>query len=246
MNTPSPWKQPPKNAPRRAPSPVMWLVIVAVLTAALIVFLMFRYPQALDGEDARMEMVYRVLLLAFLVSALGVRWRARPGDALKHIATWLLIGAVIFLGYSFRHEFFSLKDRLAAELLPHRGLVEGQAVTFTARTGGHFVIEAKVDGVNIRFLVDTGASDVMLSPADARRLGFDLSALSFTRPYRTANGSVMGAPVRLNSIAVGPIVVENVRASVNGAEMNESLLGMSFLERLSSFEVSGDRLTMRP
>ena len=115
-----------------------------------------------------------------------------------------------------------------------------------AGLGGHFVVEIEVNGIAIRFLVDTGASDVILSPADAARLGFNLSDLRYIRTYRTANGIVQGAPVRLDRVAVGPIALTNVRASVNGAPMRRSLLGMSFLSRLSGYEVRDDRLTLRP
>ena len=101
-----------------------------------------------------------------------------------------------------------------------------------------------MNGVALRFLVDTGASDVVLGPADARRLGFDVAALDYSRRYRTANGVVFGAPVTLDRVRVGPIALDDVRASVNGAEMARSLLGMSFLGRLKGYEVSDDVLTL--
>ena len=108
------------------------------------------------------------------------------------------------------------------------------------------MVEALVDGTALRFLVDTGATDVVLSPADAQRLGFDLSSLSFTQLYNTANGTVRGAPVRLRNVSLGPIQLRDVRASINEAPMRSSLLGMSFLGRLSSFEIRGDSLTLIP
>ena len=119
------------------------------------------------------------------------------------------------------------------------------AISFRANAQGHFVVEADVDGTALRFLVDTGASDVSLSPADAERLGFDLAGLDYTRRYRTANGMIRGAPVRLARVAIGPIVLDDVRASVNEAAMKHSLLGMSFLERLSGYEVARETLTLR-
>jgi aspartyl protease family protein len=130
--------------------------------------------------------------------------------------------------------------------MPQRGVVEGGAVSFRTAKGGHFVIEAEINGVALRLLVDTGASDLVLSPADARRLGFDVAALDYSRRYRTANGIVFGAPVMLGRVRVGPIALDDVRASVNGAKMARSLLGMSFLGRLSGYEVSDDTLTLKP
>ena len=239
---PGPWRKPP-----RKPRPVwIWFVAASGITAALVAYLMSRYPEALYSEGAKIGIVHRLLWLAFLLGSLVLLWRPRPGAALKQAALWLAIGAFVFLAYSFRFEAVALKDRMMAELLPHQGMVEDGAITFSVRAGGHFVVEADVDGTLVRFMVDTGASTVVLTPADAERLGFDLSALSFDRVFQTANGTVMGAPVRLGRVAIGPIALENVRATVNGAAMDQSLLGMSFLSRLSGYEVSGDRLTLRP
>ena len=94
--------------------------------------------------------------------------------------------------------------------------------------------------------MDTGASDIVLSPADAARAGFERSELAFNRQYQTANGIGWGAPVVLRSIEAGAIRFRGVAASVNDAPMSESLLGMSFLDRLAGFEVRGDSLILRP
>jgi len=76
-------------------------------------------------------------------------------------------------------------------------------------------------------------------------LGINVETLNFSRRYATANGVVFGAPIRLDKIEIGPIVVKAVRASVNGADMRRSLLGMSFLERLNGFNISKNILTLR-
>ncbi len=103
-----------------------------------------------------------------------------------------------------------------------------------------------MDGVRIVFLVDTGASEVVLAPDDAARMGFDPGRLDYTDIVNTANGTRRSAPVRLGAIAIGPIQVHDVRAGVNEAAMGQSLLGLSFLGRLSGYAVEGDRLTLRP
>jgi aspartyl protease family protein len=98
----------------------------------------------------------------------------------------------------------------------------------------------------VRFLIDTGASGVVLTPGDARRLGFDPRRLRYTRIAETANGTVRSAPIRLDFIAVGQIRMLDFPASVNEADMTDSLLGMSFLSRLRSFEVRDGLFIMRP
>jgi aspartyl protease family protein len=118
-------------------------------------------------------------------------------------------------------------------------------VEVRAGLGGHFTVTATVNGRPVDFLIDTGASDIVLSPADARRIGYDPDRLSFTRQYYTANGIGRGAPVRLDSLAIGPIAYDGLTASVNEAPMSESLLGMSFLRRLDSYEVRRDVMILR-
>ncbi len=239
---PDPWSQPPP--PSRGNG--WWVVVAVALLGALVFYLADRFPDAVADEGSRMNLLYRLAFLVMIGSGLVAHWKSRPGAALRHAGTWLMIGAVIFLAYSFRFEAGALWNRLAGELLPHRPTVHGEAVVVRARADGHFALEARVDGALVRFLVDTGASDVVLSPADAERLGFDTGTLRYTRTYHTANGTVAGAPVRLGYVAIGPLVVENVHASVNKAAMGQSLLGMSFLRRLSGYEVAGDRLVLHP
>lgn len=95
-------------------------------------------------------------------------------------------------------------------------------------------------------LVDTGASTVVLKPADAARAGIDTRSLSYTAAVQTANGTAYAAPVRLRSIAIGPIELRDIEALVaKPGSINENLLGMSFLRRLRSYEFSKDFLTLR-
>lgn len=226
-----------------------WLLLVlgAVLLGALILLLASAFPDALMAGDGQMRLTHSLLIVALVAGSAILHGRFRAAQAARHAAIWLAIGAVLLLAYSFRHEARDLGSRLLGELVPSRAQVgPGGAVALRASSHGHFVAEALVNGIPVRFLVDTGASDVVLSPADADRLGFDASRLSFTRTYRTANGTVRGAPVRLQEVAIGPIVLRDVAASVNGAAMDRSLLGMSFLSRLGGYDVSRDTLTLRP
>ena len=96
-----------------------------------------------------------------------------------------------------------------------------------------------------RFLVDTGASDIVLSPSDAKRLGVDVAQLQFTQDYETANGVGRGAPYTIERLTVGPVLMTVVPASINQTPMESSLLGMTFLKRLDGFEVRGRKLYLR-
>jgi len=122
-------------------------------------------------------------------------------------------------------------------------------VALRSSSGGHFLALAEVavadKAARVRFLVDTGASDVALTRDDAKRLGLDLDRLRFDVPYSTANGTSMGARVRLNRIVIGDIAVDNVSGSVVSGQLEQSLLGMSFLRRLSGFEIRGEEMILR-
>jgi aspartyl protease family protein len=120
------------------------------------------------------------------------------------------------------------------------------SVMLVADPSGHFFLTSIVEGVGVRMVVDTGASIVSLSQEDASRAGINLEPSKFTAKVSTANGVILAAPVMLKEIAIGDISVRNVAAVVMPKQaLQVSLLGMSFLSRLSSYEVTGSRLTLR-
>ena len=106
-------------------------------------------------------------------------------------------------------------------------------------------MNARVDGIGLRFLVDTGATSVVLSKEDARRLGIDPASLSYDRTVQTANGVTRAAPIRLRELAIGPIVETDVPALVNATPLPQPLLGMRLLERLGAVEIKSGRLTLQ-
>ena len=111
---------------------------------------------------------------------------------------------------------------------------------------GHYWAQAKIDGRAVRVLVDTGASVVALTRTDALRLGVDPEPGAFTGRVQTASGVVRAAPVQLNSVSVAGARVVGVEALVVEQGLEYSLLGMSYLGRLSAFEATPVGLTLRP
>ena len=110
---------------------------------------------------------------------------------------------------------------------------------------GHFLVEIAVNGTEVPFLVDTGASHVVLSRSDAARIGIDLGWLTYSHRAQTANGVVRLAPVELDEMRLGALELRDVVATVNEADMPISLLGMSFLGRLDGYEVRENHLILR-
>lgn len=122
----------------------------------------------------------------------------------------------------------------------------GGAAQIAKAADGHYWAQAQVDGRWVRFLVDTGASAVALTGDDARRLGIDLATLEYDRPVITANGPTKAATVTLGHVSVAGARVEDVRAMVVPEGLQTSLLGMSYLGRLSRFEATRTALILRP
>lgn len=110
---------------------------------------------------------------------------------------------------------------------------------------GHFYAEARVNDAPVRMMVDTGASMVILNPADAERIGFTAHESEFTARANTAGGVVRLKPVTLNRLAVGSLSVDNVPAMIAEEPMAVSLIGQSFLSRVESVEIAGDQIRMR-
>ena len=124
---------------------------------------------------------------------------------------------------------------------------EASEIVIKRAANGHFVLPVMVNGQAITFLVDTGASVVVLRPEDAKKLGFEERQLNYSQRVLTASGITYVAPVNLEEIRIGHLTVSNITAAVSKETMSiaVSLLGMSFLGRLRSYEVVGDRLILR-
>lgn len=230
----------------------VWFLVFAAALGALIAYLISNYPGAVDGPGDKANLIYYVLLgLLVGSSIIGFRGMSRRGMlanlsfAAKAGLAWVVIAVVLVLGYSYRSELGGIKNRILGEMAPASPIATRPGrIAVRAGPNGHFFIDAEVNGEPVRFLVDTGASDIVLSPADARRVGLDPGRLSYTRVYSTANGIVRGAPVTLRSLRVGPLRLSDMPASVNGAPMNGSLLGQSFLKRLKGYAVRNGVLTL--
>ncbi len=119
------------------------------------------------------------------------------------------------------------------------------AIALPRASDGHYYVTAEVNGTEIEFLVDTGASDIVLSRVDAARIGFDSDKLAFLGSARTANGVVPIAYGRLKTIRLGHHLDQAVSVSINGGEMDKSLLGMSYLGRFGRIEITQDQLILR-
>lgn len=225
---------------------VFWFVLFAILLGALTLLLWSRFPDALGTSEDKAYAFQYVAIGALVASGMLLGRRIGVGAALRSILLWGALAVLLILGYSYREELTAVAERVTGELRPSAGTLTGDhALSFRQSRGGHFLVEAKVGDVPLRFLVDTGASHVMLSRADAARLGLDPAHLRYTQRFATANGEALAAPVTLPSMTLGPVTFDNVRAYVSDGDFSGSLLGMSFLGRFRSYEVRDGTLTLR-
>lgn len=197
-----------------------------------------------DG-DTTARAIYLVLILALLFASLFAGWRIRGWEVMRYAGVWLLIGFFLVVAYAFRPEAQTIWNRIVGAAVPSEPLAgPGGSVNVRKAADGHYHVIAEVNGERIEMLVDTGASTVVLPASVAKDLGVDVDALSFTTPFDTANGRVMGANFRLKVVDIGGIVRRNVSASVV-PDLGKPLLGMSFINTLSSYSVSGDTMTFQ-
>ncbi len=236
-----PWGRPPRRR-----WPLAWLAAVVALLV-LVGVLLLLFPTALAREDNQIDLVYSVLVLAGLASGLIAHWRVGPGKVLRSVAIWIAVALVVVGLYGFRHELGAVAARIGDELNPSAARVgaDGAIVIRRARDG-HYYLDTKVNGVAIRFLVDTGATSVALTRADAKRLGFDPDRLDYTLRVGTAGGERWAAPLPPLEVAIGRLRLANVRAHVNDGGLEDSLLGMTVLSRFKSVAIEGDALTLKP
>ena len=238
-------------------APWRHFLLAGLIVAGLILLLYWLFADRLSGNQD-MRIVYMggflVLLLAGLIGRSSTTPLSSLGKTLGQLAFWGAMILLLIAGYSYRGELRPFADRILGELDPSRprtddSLSSAANAIFAKADDGQFHIRAEIGGVRRGHRhagagLDTGASDVMLTPADARRLGFNPASLAFTRRYETANGTVEGAPVTLPAVDIGPIHLTGVAASVSQSDGGSSLLGMSFLSRLSSFRIEGPKLTL--
>jgi aspartyl protease family protein len=186
--------------------------------------------------------------LFFLMAASIVEGFARHWTyGVQSIAVSGGVLIALLVTYASRDELQTVLDRAIGDIAVGRTVVtpEGEVVA-ARRMDGSFMVRGEVNGRETRFIFDTGASTVVLRAENAAALGFKPEALNYSVPVSTANGAALAAPVVIESLTVGAITERNVRALIaRTGVLHANLLGMTFLERLGSYEVRGNRLILR-
>lgn len=228
--------------------------VVSLLAILALVLLLARWSgfswegngEGDGGIQTLLHALWLSLLLAwFLAGTWGHFSTGRWRRTLTQAAAWAGIFLAAAVIHAYRFDLGRLKDRVLADLVPGRTVASAEGVIRVPRAGdGHYYLTVRVNGTPVRFLADTGASDIVLSSADARRAGYDPALLRYDRLFQTANGLGRGAGITIERLEVGELVLTDIRASVNEAALDTSLLGMAFFNRLRGYEVAGGMLTL--
>jgi aspartyl protease family protein len=199
---------------------------------------------ALSARDFG-SIAYKIVILIFIAVAVLTLFRESFMQAITAALIWVVIGLLLVIGYTYRFELKDVADRVLAELIPGHVISHGRTVEVARTSDGDFAIAAQINGARIPMVLDTGASSVVLTRDDAKAAGLPLEVLNYTVSIDTANGRTHAAPVTLDRLAIGGLEERSVEALVvQPGQLKTSLLGMSFLNRLQSWQVSGDRLLL--
>lgn len=193
------------------------------------------------STDQIMQLTYLVVLAAAIGGAAIVAGRRQWGKMAQQAAIWALIFVGVIGAYG-------LWEDIRSDIAPRQAIVEGGdsagSVVVPRGPDGHYHLSLTVNDTPIRFIVDTGATQIVLSQRDAMAAGLDPASLRYSGTALTANGMVRTAPVTLDRISLEGLTDRNIRAVVNEGAMENSLLGMSYLGLYSRIEIADDQLLL--
>jgi len=226
---------------------LLW-ILLTVLTIALLVLILQR-NEAVLADLAHLDaapLETKIMALALVGLIVLTLFRHRFSHALESALIWVAVATLLLLGYTYRLELSDVAERVLAELLPGRAATRGRTVEIARGSGGSFAVATQVNGAQVPMVLDTGASSIVLTHEAAKAAGLPLEVLAYSVNIDTANGRARAAPVTLDRVSVGGITERSVPALIApSGQLRTNLLGMSFLNRLESWEVRGDKLLLR-
>lgn len=184
------------------------------------------------------NLIYLVVLLTMVAGWFFMQNRDGLNKNLQYAAIW----AMIFVGGAAGVGLWQDISRDART--PQFSVAGSNQIVVPQDRGGHYYLTLQINGTAIPFVVDTGATEMVLTQRDAARAGIDLDNLNFLGRASTANGEVRTAFVRLDEVQLADVIDRGVSAVVNEGEMAQSLLGMGYLQRWGRIEISGGELIL--
>ena len=187
-----------------------------------------------DFDTSRL--IYLIVLLVMVAGWFLMQTREGLNKTLQHAAVW----AMIFVGGAAAVGLWQDISRPASQTR----MTDAGQIIVPRSADGHYYLTAQINGADVRFVLDTGATDMVLTQSDARRAGLDPDQLTYLGRANTANGEVRTAFVRLDAVQLGDVTDRDVAAVVNGGQMEDSLLGMGYLQRWGRLEITNGELIL--
>jgi aspartyl protease family protein len=225
----------------------LWILVMGFSLA--VVVMASGSGQGTIGDLTTGDFASLLVKLAWLVLVGGVLialFRDHITKAIESAVWWIVIALVLMLGYTYRFQLHDIADHVMAELVPGHVADNGRTVALARAQSSDFQVTTDVNGHSIPMILDTGASSMVLTNEAAKAIGLPVEVIKYSVNIATANGHTKAAEVTLDTVAVGSIIEHSVPALIaQPGQLKTSLLGMSFLNRLQSWEVRGDRLVLR-
>ena len=190
------------------------------------------------------NVIYILILIALLF--MGFSRKEMPIKKIfEYAGLWIVFALVALVLYSYRFEIFEVKNRVFADLFPSQAINKNhQQLTINISQDGHYYINVRIKNFPVRFMIDTGASDVVIDEKIALKLGYDLRNIRYDKIFQTANGQSYGASIYFDEVDVSGVKFYNVQASITNSDLVIPLLGMSFLQKFYKYEFYRDKLIL--
>lgn len=222
------------------------LILIAGLFA-VVAMMTDMFPYAVTGRDDQMRLVVLGFLLGAMLISLISRIPMIARSAARHLSVCLAAVFGVLVAYNYRDEGPQIYERIRAAISPSVAVaLSKDAVELRRGWDGHYHAYADVNGSEVAFLFDTGASVVVLRYEDAEKIGFDMDEIEFSVRAVTANGEGYVAPIEIDHLQLATVEVHDIKAFVTQpGKLNQSLLGMNFFNRLEAMTFQNNRVVLR-
>jgi aspartyl protease family protein len=190
------------------------------------------------------NIIYVIILIVLLIMGFSNKELSLK-KFFEYAGLWIIIALVALILYSYRFEFFEVKDRVLSDLFPSKAINKNhQQLTINVSQDGHYYLSIKIKNLPVRFMIDTGASEVVIDKNLAIKLGYDLKNINYNKVFQTANGETYGASIYFDEVDVSGIKFYNIQGSITDSRLATPLLGMTFLQKFYKYEFYRNKLIL--
>ena len=197
-------------------------------------------------EDQNINLIFAIGALVLVASALFSR-RLGLGEIIRTALAWVAIFGIFIVGFSYQHEILAVWNKVSDEVTgADEQRIVGDTLRIRQSNDGHFWVNATVNQLSVRFLIDSGATTTAMTLQTAQNAGIEISDSAFPVILSTANGSVEAQRGRIQSFRIGTMVAKDLSVVVAEEFGDANVVGMNFLSQLKSWRVEGREMILEP